>query len=357
MLEKTGKRFGRGLVVGKFCPLHRGHMHLIGAAIDSCDEVLVISYTKPGFARCDTDVREAWIATLFPGVARLVIDDTSLARQCRQRGIAQLMAVPANDAAEDVHREFTAWLCWALCGVTVDAVFTSEDYGDGLAQALSGHFSAWCRLPIQVVHVCVDRERLAVPVSGTAVRADPSARRHQLDPRVYADLVDRVCVLGGESSGKTTLVHALAHALGTACVPELGRTRWIENGGKLVYDDMLEIARGQIASEVALAQDAHRWLICDGSALTTVFYSEEGFGKVDPEVWRLARRRYAVTFVCAPDFPFEQDGTRRDAAFRERQHLWYLSALDLLGVRFTVLAGSVEERVQAACRILGSIAI
>ena len=33
-----------GLVVGKFCPLHRGHMHLIESAIAACDAVLVIGY-------------------------------------------------------------------------------------------------------------------------------------------------------------------------------------------------------------------------------------------------------------------------------------------------------------------------
>ncbi len=357
VLHMTAKRFRRGLVVGKFCPLHLGHMHLIAAAIGHCDEVLVISYTKPGFPRCNRAAREDWIARLFPDVAKLVIDDASLAQRCRERGITPPMALPLNDAPDEVHREFTAWLCWALCSTTVDAVFTSEDYGDGFAQALSRHFSAWSGALKRVVHVCVDRARLAVPVSGTAVRADPYSQRHHLDRRVYADLVDRVCILGGESSGKTTLVHALARALGTSCVPELGRMRWEEKGGRLDYGDMLEIARDQLALETTLAEEARRWIICDGSALTSVFYSEAGYGKVDPELRRLGMRRYAATFVCAPDFPFVQDGTRRDAAFRERQHAWYLAALDAMGVEFIVLEGPVDVRIGQACRVLGAKAI
>lgn len=192
-------------------------------------------------------------------------------------------------------------------------------------------------------------------MSGTQVRADPAAWRAFLDPLVYADLIDRVCILGGESSGKTTLVEALAAALGTTAVPEVGRTRWEEKGGHFVFDDMRAIAEDQIALEIKLAQHTRGPLICDGSALTTVFYSQDGYGKVDPAVTRLARRRYTHTFVCAPDFPFVQDGTRRDAAFRQRQHDWFLCTLDSEHVPYTVLHGLPDARLAAAMRTLRPI--
>ncbi len=346
------KRYRRGLVVGKFCPLHRGHMHLIDAALAACGEVLVISYTKPDFAHCATATREGWLADLYPQALRLVVDDAVLAEAFKRGAIDRRVTLPHNDAPADAHRRFCAWLCRTLGGGAVDAVFTSEDYGDGFAAVLSAEFSAHLGLAHRVDHVCVDLARRAVPVSGTQVRADPAAWRAYLDPRVYADVVDRVCILGGESSGKTTLVGALAAALGTTAVPEVGRTRWEEKGGRFVYEDMRAIAEDQVALEIALAQDARGPLICDGSALTTVFYSQDGYGKVDPAVMRLAARRYTQTFVCAPDFPFVQDGTRRDAAFRQRQHDWFLETLDRTGVAHTVLHGPVSERLAAALRIL-----
>ncbi len=335
------KHYRQGLVVGKFCPLHLGHMHLIQTALDACDEVLVVSYTKPEFARCGSQAREAWLAALFPQVRRLVVDDARL-------------PVPDNDAADAIHREFTAWLCWAVAGVTVDAVFTSESYGDGFALALGDYLSARTGDHHRVVHVSVDPERRAVPVSGTRVRNDPYAWRRFLDPVVYADFVDRICILGGESSGKTTLVDALAAALDTVAVPEVGRSHWEARGGMFTYEDMRVIAEGQVALEDSLAQEARRWLVCDGSALTTVLYSEDGYGKVDPAVQALAERRYAVTFVCAPDIPFVQDGTQRDAAFRQRQHAWYLDTLERAGVAYVILRGSVEERVGTALDVLAS---
>lgn len=346
------KRYRRGLVVGKFCPLHRGHMHLIGSALDACDEVLVISYTKPDFTHCDTEARAGWLAALFPQARRLVVDDAVLAEAVRRGETDRHATVPPNDAPAGVHREFCAWLCWTLGGGAVDAVFTSEDYGDGFAAVLTVALSKRLGRSHHVEHVCVDLARQAVPVSGTQVRADPAAWRAFLDPLVYADFVDRVCVLGGESSGKTTLVEALAAALGTTDVPEVGRTRWEEKGGRFVFDDMRAIAEDQVALEIALAQEARGPLICDGSALTTVFYSQDGYGKVDPAVTRLARRRYTHTFVCAPDFPFVQDGTRRDAAFRQRQHDWYVETLDRANVAYSVLHGPVNERVRQALALL-----
>ena len=95
---------------------------------------------------------------------------------------------------------------------------------------------------------------------------------------------------------------------------------------------MRVIAESQIELENQLAQEARRWLVCDGSALATVFYSEIDYGRVDPIVHALAQREYAITFVCVPDFPFVQDGTRRDAAFRLGQHEWYLATLDRAGL-------------------------
>src|SRR5882724_10969330 len=53
--RSMSKRFQRGLVVGKFAPIHRGHEHLIRHAFDNSDEVVIISYCKPEFAGCEAE--------------------------------------------------------------------------------------------------------------------------------------------------------------------------------------------------------------------------------------------------------------------------------------------------------------
>lgn len=348
--------FRQGLVVGKFCPLHRGHMHLIESAIAACDAVLVISYTRPGFDRCERPARQRWFDELYPGVRNVVLDDEELARLCRQRGLP-MRVLPHNDDDPTFHRAFCAWISHVLCGVTVDAVFTSEDYGDDFAAALSDYYSLHLGRAHPVRHVCVDRLRLAVQVSGTRVRADPELERDYLHPAVRAGFIDRVCLLGGESSGKTTLAAALAQRLETQWAPEVGRERWEEWGGPLDYDDMLAIGRDQVAREIALARTARRWLVCDGSALTSLFYSLDGFGRAEPELEALARRPYAAILVCAPDFPFVQDGTRRDAAFRARQHRWYLDRLAQMGMSYTLVAGPLDRRIDTALAALAALSV
>jgi cytidyltransferase-like protein len=101
------KRYRRGLVVGKFCPLHRGHEFLIQRAQAECDDVLVVSYTKPGFDGYDCARREQWIRTLFPELQVLCLDDARLATACAKQGFAQ-RALPFDTDEDRAHREFVA---------------------------------------------------------------------------------------------------------------------------------------------------------------------------------------------------------------------------------------------------------
>ena len=324
----VSKRFRRGLVVGKFCPLHRGHMLVIETALAACSEVIVISYTSPEFDGCAPAVRAGWLHALFPQVRALVLtaDD----------------GIPANDAPDAVQRDFCGWVCGTVLDTTVDAVFTSESYGDGFAAALSRYFST------PVTHVNVDQSRSVVPISGTVLRADPHTHRRFLDPRVYASFVQRICILGGESSGKTTLARALAARLDTEWVPEYGRELWERQDGVLAFDDMLHIGQQQAAREQALALRANRYLVCDTGPLVTAFYSDALFGRVDPTLAALAHQPYAVTLVCAPTIPFVQDGTRQDALFRQRQHDAYIAVLAQRGVAWTLLDGPLDARIGQA---------
>lgn len=344
------KRFRRGLVVGKFCPLHLGHELLIARAQLQCDELVLISYTKPGFAGYTSECRERWLKARCPANGIYVIDDERLAQLCQDHGVAA-RTVPSDAEPDDVHRHFVAWVLADVLGKTVDAVFTSEDYGDGFAAVLAARFGS------AVAHVCFDKARRNVPISGSRIRSSPHAHRSYLSAEVFASFVPRACLLGGESTGKSTLAEALAAALQTAWVHEYGRELWELRQGRLTFEDMVHIGRTQAAREDALARDANEVLICDTTPLTTAFYSSELFGTVADELQELAGRPYQITFLCAPDFDFVQDGTRQDNAFRLRQHEWYLEQLSAMGIAYFQLEGSQQKRLAFAshiCRELGA---
>jgi NadR type nicotinamide-nucleotide adenylyltransferase len=341
--------FRLGLVVGKFSPLHRGHQLLVQRALAACDDVVVVSYANPERPGCHADRRATWLRLLFPRAHRLVVTSQDLA------GWGWPSPLPHDDDDETTHRRFVGRLCTDVLRRAPDAVFTSEDYGDGFAAELTRCLRArWPDAP-EVRHVCVDRERTAVPVSGTLVRANVHAHRSWLSPQVYASFVRRVCILGGESTGKSTLATALAQRLGTTVAEEYGRELWVERDGKLAYTDLLTIAQNQVAREEALLGHAHRWLVCDTSPLTTLLYSLHLFQRADPVLVTLSARSYDATLLCGLDVPYVQDGTRQEEPFREWQHRWYLDELHRRHVPFTALSGPLGQRVDRAVALLGGM--
>ncbi|MGV3662779.1 MAG: AAA family ATPase [Prosthecobacter sp.] len=326
------KPFQRGLIVGKFCPLHRGHEHAIRQMLAACEEAFILSYTNPEFEGCGPERRQRWLTALFPEATVLVLDAAS---------------VPPNDADELTHRRFVGDICRAVFKTSVEAVFTSEGYGEGFAQHLG------CMFGHTVQHVSVDPGRITHPISGTLLRAEVHTHREHLSPVVYADFAQRICLLGGESTGKSTLAEALARHFHTRHVAEYGRELWEQKDGQLEYGDMLHIGRTQVLREDEAAGHANRFLICDTSPLTTLYYSHFMFDKAEPELERLAIRPYDLHVLCRPDFPFVQDGTRQDETFRLRQDAWHRAELGCRGLNWIEVGGTVEERV---CQVAAALA-
>jgi HTH-type transcriptional regulator, transcriptional repressor of NAD biosynthesis genes len=105
---------------------------------------------------------------------------------------------------------------------------------------------------------------------------------------VRPDELPRIALLGGESSGKTTLAVALAERLHTLWVPEYGRMLWEELRVTLDPQQLVHVAQTQVAWEHehaarALAMGA-RWLVCDTTPLTTLQYCLHDHGHAPPAV-------------------------------------------------------------------------
>lgn len=283
------ERYRHGLVVGKFYPPHAGHHHLIDAAERRCERVTVVvaaSHTES----VPLGLRAGWLEERHPGV-RVV------------SGYDEHPIDYDDPAVWDLHMN----LFRTLCPEPVDAVFSSEAYGDELAR----RFGA--------VHVPVDPERRTVPVSGRAIRDDPARHWHRLEPPVRAWLTRRIAVVGAESTGTTTLARALAEHYETEWVAEHGRalTEELVRAGTPIEAidwsavDFAEIARTQHAHEDAAARQAAPVLICDTDALATCVWRERYVGESTPELEALARERhYALYILTGDDIPFQQDGMR-----------------------------------------------
>ncbi|MCC7143033.1 MAG: AAA family ATPase [Candidatus Eisenbacteria bacterium] len=341
-------RYRRGLVVGKFAPLHLGHEALIRRALDQCHEVVVLSWSNPEIPGFEPERRERWLHDRFPTVRAIVL------AQERMNDLPPDAPrhLPRNDADPPELRQFCAKILSSLTVEPIDAVFTSESYGDAFARHLTAFYRQHEEDTAEVAHVLVDPDRIAVPISGTQLRSDLHALRHFLAPSVYASFVVRVCLLGGESSGKSSLAAALASHFGTIQVEEYGRDLWEERDGRLGFEDLLRIAETQISREETALRSANQFLFCDTSPLTTLHYSHVLFSRADPRLEQLADRNYPRVVLCAPDFDFVQDGTRLDATFRARQHAWLLAELARRKTPYFLAEGPLPLRVEAVARWL-----
>jgi HTH-type transcriptional regulator, transcriptional repressor of NAD biosynthesis genes len=349
--------FRSGLVVGKFAPLHLGHQLVIDKALSQCDHVVLVSWSIPEFPGCEPLIRAEWLAELYPQTTRLVVDQAWLTAWSFKHSLSA-PTLPSNDDPEVVHRRFVGWLCTHVLDCVVDSVFTSDDYGPGFAAELEQWFVEQGVVDNTVTHVSVDRRRETVPTSGTKIRESLGSTKQWLSPVVASSFVRRVTILGGESSGKSTLAAALAEHFKTEWVPEYGRELWDLRNGVLSYADLLLIAEEQVhrESQGARTQKAITAgiLICDTSPLTTLLYCLDMFNQAEPELHTLATRTYDLVVLSEPDFPFVQDGTRRDDTFRTTQHTWYQNELATRSIPYIVASGSLQDRVHTVASALST---
>lgn len=316
-------RVPRGLIIGKFMPPHAGHQYLIDYARARVEHLTIILFSKsaepiPG------DLRVQWL--------REIASD------------AEVLHVTAEHAVD--FQSADAWDFWTRSIRQVylhrpDIVFSSEEYGEELARRLGAR------------HVLVDPERKYIPISSTRIREHPLECWEFLSPGVRAYYVKRVCILGAESTGKTTLAMALAKHYNTIWVPEYAREYLEAVNRPCELSDMVPIADGQVALEDSLARQANRVLICDTNLLVTMTWSEHYWGLVPDRIRQLAdRQRYDLYFVTDLDIPWVGDGLRDRPNAREWFHTRYIHGLEERSLSYVVLSGTHEERMARACQAI-----
>ncbi len=310
----------RGFLLGKFMPPHNGHVFLCDFARAYADEVTILVCSLDGDP-IPGDLRFDWMREMFP--------------DCRVVHLSDEVPQEPSDSAD-------FWAIWR--GIVqrahpepIDCVFASEPYGERLAAEAGARF------------VPVDIPRSAVPVSGTAIRDDPFGNWQFIPPAVRPYFVRKVCVFGPESTGKTTLARDLADRFRTALAPEYGRIYTERFGVECESQDLLRIARGQIAATHAAARQANKILIIDTDPVLTAVWSDMLTGARDPylEDFTDTADLYLLTGI---DMPWDDDGTRYfpDDATRQRFFDACKAELDRRELPYVTLTGDRAKRLADA---------
>jgi len=180
-------------------------------------------------------------------------------------------------------------------------------------------------------------------------------------PRERRRTVARVCIVGAESTGKTTLAAALAEHYRTVWVPEYGAPYHHVGRGDphrpWTPDEFEHIARIREWLEEFLAGYANRVLFCDTDTFVTAVFHEVYLGAPNEALEAEGRsRRYALYLLCDIDTPFHRDklGLRREDA-RRRMHARYADYVRSTGAPWLELTGPHEERIRAATAAVGGL--
>lgn len=315
------KKFRRGLVIGKFYPFHNGHKFLIATAFKHCNSVTVILCQTDRYL-IPAEIRAGWIKSTFPRAdVRILYHDPSL-----------------DSDSTDVSDKW-AKLTVEFLGYAPDAVFTSEKYGEPYAKYMG------CR------HILVDLDRIAFPISATKIRSDRDKYWDYLPDATKQYFVQKVVVLGAESTGTTTLARDLALHYQTAWVPEYGRLYFEGqmsslSSSKWSTEEFIHIAKSQNSLEDALIKKTNRLLICDTDAYATTLWHERYVGKESRKLEKIVKREKPLLYILTDiDIPFVQDGTRDGEHLRSWMHGRFLEKLNKDKLKHIVVSGDKEKRL------------
>lgn len=159
----------------------------------------------------------------------------------------------------------------------------------------------------------------------------------------------KIVVIGPESTGKSTLCEQLAQHYDSSWCPEFAREYLLTNGVNYTYDDLLSVAKGQLALEDELAATVHHTkpFFIDTDMYVMKVWCEFVFGKCHRFVLdQIVTRKYDLYLLCNIDLPWVKDELREYPDLKSRQQLYaiYKDIMINQPVPWVEISGDYEER-------------
>ena len=327
-LEFPRRQKSVGVVFGKFYPLHTGHIYLIQRACSQVDELhIIMGYDDPR----DRELFEKSAMSQQPTVPdrlRWLLQTFKYQKNIRIHAFNEEGMEPYPHGWDVWSRGIRAFMNEK--GIEPNWIYTSEE---GDAPQYLDHLG--------IETVLIDPKRTFMNISGGQIRENPFRYWEYIPTEVKPFFVRTVAILGGESSGKSTLVNKLSNIFNTTSAWEYGRDYVFSHLGgdemALQYSDYDKIALGhaqyidfavKYANKVAfidsgtghapeargqpVRQNAGRYL----AFLDTDFVSTQAFclkyeGREHPFVQALIDEyRFDLVILLENNTPWVADGLR-----------------------------------------------
>lgn len=309
-----------GIVIGKFLPLHNGHISLINFARSHCEQLIVFVHLKkddlisPYYRLC-------WLYQTFR-------EDNNI-KICFNEEELPESSVPSREVSK-VWAEYLS-----LKFPEVRVIVSSEKYGQYLSEYMS------------IDYIDFDIDRNNIPISATKIRQNPYKYWDYIPKIVKLYYNKKVCIYGPESTGKTVLTEKLSKYYNTCFVPEMAR---IFLGEKHVeYNDIIEIAKLHANEITKKNSGAERVLFVDTDHITTMIYSYHYFDKCpDFPKWVYSANNFDLYLFCDIDVPWIEDIQRDSENFRNQHRQIFFNELNKRKIKFEIISGNWDERFEKA---------
>lgn len=172
----------------------------------------------------------------------------------------------------------------------------------------------------------------------------------------------KVVVIGPESTGKSTLCEQLANYYKTSWVPEYAREYLLQHGTNYSYDDLLTIAKGQVAVEESYIEKTNhsKLLFIDTDQYVMKVWCEFVFGKCHSWILdQIKKRKYDLYLLCNIDLPWVEDILREYPEPGPRQQLYniYKTILTNQSVPWVDISGNYDKRLQKAIHVVNDLLV
>lgn len=331
-------KYNIGMYGGSFNPLHIGHIDCIIQAANMCKKLYIVLSVGENRDEVDYRIRYRWIYSVTKHIGNVKIIILTDDAETKQDYTKEYWSKDAEKVKKEV-------------GEKIDVVFCGSDYDEN---------SFW--------NICYPESELIIlgrnDISSTKIRENPYEHWDWIPNVVKPYYTKKVMLIGGESTGKSTLTINLANRFNTNYIDEAGRDISERSGTDvlMISEDFTEILLQHKLNEINAIKNSNKVLFVDTDALVTQFYLDFLNDKNKEKNKCLSDaidslNEYDLILFLEPDVDFVQDGDRSTVIENDRE-LYSNKIKEILDKHkkeYHCIKGTYQERYEQAIVLVSNL--